>query len=304
MGNYFIMGREVKQNIDFSCVPFCIESDSDTLGDKLHVHDFHQLTIVVKGTATIVINSLEQSIHAGNVYVISNHSIHCLKNQNNLEVFNIFFYIGDLSSHAASLRDYHGFQSLFILQPSLGNANHLSNMLLLDYEGIYYVNSIVSLLLEELKHPSIGKDIIVQSYFMILIVYFSRQYGKNQSYKTNTEELYKIITYMNENYDKSITIKDLLDISYLSERQLQQLFAEHYNYSPMKYLNYLHIKHACYLLAISEMTITEIAYKVGFNDSNYFSRKFSQIQNMSPREYRAMSIQHISKEMPYKGNIF
>ena len=33
-------------------------------------------------------------------------------------------------------------------------------------------------------------------------------------------------------------------------------------------------------------TITEVAYRVGFSDSNYFARQFRSVMEMSPREYR------------------
>jgi AraC-like DNA-binding protein len=39
-------------------------------------------------------------------------------------------------------------------------------------------------------------------------------------------------------------------------------------------------------LIYTDYDITQIAYAVGFNDSNYFSRCFKKFINMTPREYR------------------
>ena len=46
------------------------------------------------------------------------------------------------------------------------------------------------------------------------------------------------------------------------------------------------LAHAKELLADAEKTITSIAAASGFNDNNYFSRKFKEIEGVSPSEWR------------------
>lgn len=304
MTDYQLMGKEKKQNIHFNCVPFCIERDLDTSNDTLHIHDFHQLTIITRGSGTIVINGFEQNISEGHVYVINNFSAHHLKNQKNLELVNIMFYLDDLMRHADSLKNHHGFQSLFILQPALTDRNLLSTLLRLDYNGICYVNDIIKFLLDEIQTSQLGKEIVVQSYFMILITFLSREYEKNYQIRRNVDQLYKIVAYINNNYSEKITIEKLLDLTVLSERQLRQLFISEYKCTPMQYLINIRMKHACYLLTYSDMSISEISARVGFDDSNYFSRKFKQIFSASPTEYRNMPHANQIPERVFQPNIF
>jgi len=42
---------------------------------------------------------------------------------------------------------------------------------------------------------------------------------------------------------------------------------------------------ACELLRKGELNVTETAYRVGFADSNYFSRQFRRVMECSPREF-------------------
>jgi AraC-like DNA-binding protein len=51
-------------------------------------------------------------------------------------------------------------------------------------------------------------------------------------------------------------------------------------------LTSLRIEDAKLLLLNSELTVTEIAFSVGYGDSNYFSNIFKQKVGMSPRDYR------------------
>ena len=43
---------------------------------------------------------------------------------------------------------------------------------------------------------------------------------------------------------------------------------------------------AMHMLQKSDCTITEVAFVVGFNDSNYFTRQFRTITGSSPRQFR------------------
>jgi AraC-like DNA-binding protein len=52
----------------------------------------------------------------------------------------------------------------------------------------------------------------------------------------------------------------------------------------------LRINHAVHLLRHSNQSITEIAFEVGFNDSNYFSRQFAKEMGVGPRAYRQQFI--------------
>jgi AraC-like DNA-binding protein len=56
--------------------------------------------------------------------------------------------------------------------------------------------------------------------------------------------------------------------------------------SPLAYFNQLKVQHACELLKKTDLKINQICYKVGIEDSLYFSRLFSKAMGMSPTEYR------------------
>ncbi|MGV8136575.1 MAG: helix-turn-helix domain-containing protein [Mangrovibacterium sp.] len=48
----------------------------------------------------------------------------------------------------------------------------------------------------------------------------------------------------------------------------------------------LSIQLSCRLLDNSDWSIAEVAREMGFDDQFYFSRLFSKVMNISPREYR------------------
>ena len=54
----------------------------------------------------------------------------------------------------------------------------------------------------------------------------------------------------------------------------------------MDYLNRQRIEQACFQLAATDDSITEVAYKCGFNDLSYFIRTFRKYKGVTPGRYK------------------
>lgn len=96
------------------------------------------------------------------------------------------------------------------------------------------------------------------------------------------------IHYMQENIEKKLTLEELAAYTGYCPSHYCVLFGKRTGYTPLAYFNQLKIQKACSLLDFTEMKINQICYKIGMDDTFYFSRLFSKIMGMSPREYRNM----------------
>ena len=94
------------------------------------------------------------------------------------------------------------------------------------------------------------------------------------------------IHYMKENVERHLTLQDVLDYVGYSSTRFSALFKKETGSSPLAYFNRLKIEYACQMLKTTDMHINQICYKVGIEDSLYFSRMFSKAMGMSPSEYR------------------
>ena len=73
---------------------------------------------------------------------------------------------------------------------------------------------------------------------------------------------------------------------HISEYYLSHTFKKYIGYSPMQYVIQQRIKEAQNLLLSTDLTITEIAFHCGYNNSNYFQSVFNSIVGMPPGKYR------------------
>lgn len=95
-----------------------------------------------------------------------------------------------------------------------------------------------------------------------------------------------ILKYVTENHKSDLSIADVCDYTHYSQSYIFALFKRYNGASPVEYVTKLKMESAALLLRDTDMKILDIAYDVGYNDSNYFTTSFKAHYGVSPREYR------------------
>lgn len=124
-------------------------------------------------------------------------------------------------------------------------------------------------------------------YYMVsfkFIQLFRFDYEKQQQDEKDMTSV--AIHYMKENIEKKIRVQDIAEAMKMSPTAFYEQFHKKTGYTPITYLNNLRIQQACHYLDFSDMKLNQLCCRIGFDDAYYFSRLFSQIMGISPREYR------------------
>lgn len=255
----------------------------------LHHHaDFSELVIILHGNATHVVNTEESFIKKGDVFVIDGATSHAYKDPHDFRICNIMYKPELLRSAGPDLRKSNGYQALFILEPFYRNIHHFTSKLSLPISSLDYISSLVAFLIEEYTNKLQGYQTMLRSRFMELVVYLSRQYEKQerQGIHSNLMHLANAISFIEDNYLEPLSREEIAAKSSISVRHLNRIFQSYYQTTPFAYLQQLRLEHACTLLKKTNHPISEISYRSGFNDSNYFTRQFTKVYGMSPKVYR------------------
>jgi AraC-like DNA-binding protein len=84
-----------------------------------------------------------------------------------------------------------------------------------------------------------------------------------------------------------------LDAAFLEEKlimskmQLYRKLKALSNMAPAEFIKYIRLKKAAHLLQSTQLTVSEIFYRTGFNNQSYFFREFKKRYNYPPNEFRA-----------------
>ncbi|MEY8707329.1 AraC family transcriptional regulator [Bacteroides faecichinchillae] len=124
-------------------------------------------------------------------------------------------------------------------------------------------------------------------FYLGTLRYIQQYRNATNNSPTDNENIEEItIHYMKENIEKHLNLEDIAKQVGYSPSHFSMLFKKQTGHSPLTYFNLLKIQQACLLLDTTDMKINQICYKIGIEDTYYFSRLFSKIMGMSPREYR------------------
>jgi AraC-like DNA-binding protein len=267
--------------------PFFIQygfHDSDL---NMHAHaDFSELVIVLNGTAIHKVDNEAYFIKKGDVFVISNNTSHGYEDTHDFRICNIMYRSETLSSNS-DIRKLAGFHALFVIEPYLSMERSFQSRLKLQLADFGQVSNIISRMVQEYERKADGWKTMLNSYYMILVTLLSRAYTLSSfDVKTDVINIAKSVSYMESHYTDPISIEELAMLSNLSVRHFARVFRDTYATTPGNYILTLRMQHACSLLKNTVLTISEIAFQSGFNDSNYFTRQFHKLFHLSPRQFR------------------
>lgn len=116
--------------------------------------------------------------------------------------------------------------------------------------------------------------------------YEQRRFLQGDANQHTDEEILNLQLWLRQHMDTDIQVESAAEISGISPRTLSRRFKLATGQSFNEYLTQLRIDTARDLLQNSNLPIGDVADRVGYKDSAYFSRLFKRTTGISPREYR------------------
>lgn len=257
---------------------------------EAHTHEFHEIVIVTHGVGIHVSKYESWPVQTGDVLVIGGSQAHYYDDVRDLSLVNVLFQprLIDLDVH--DIGNLSGFQVLFGLH-DLRARHEFRSRFRLKPKDLSIVLTYIEGLEHELGADHPAREYFAYAYFRLIVGLLSRLYSQQESFDAYAVmRLAKVINHMEENFASSHNMTELAKIAGMTERSLQRTFRQATGNSPHSYLLQLRINRAAERLRNSDKQITEIAFDVGFNDSNYFTRQFKKRMGSTPLEYRNIVI--------------
>ena len=253
----------------------------------IHTHDFSELVIVVSGHGEHVTGNSIISVERGDVFIINGDQKHGYQNLQDLHLINLLFDIDKMGIPLFDLWESPAFQTLFRVAPGLRGEKQKVKHLHIAEDELKELLTLVE------KERQLEEESTKPSMFLRMVVFLEIVNFLIQIFETHDKtdhivsySLGEVFAYLEKNLDKNPSIQELCNIGNMSESSLLRAFKTLTSMSPKKYHTHRRMQKAADLLKHTQLSITEIADTLGFEDSNYFTRLFRKYLRMSPSEYK------------------
>ncbi len=133
----------------------------------------------------------------------------------------------------------------------------------------------------------LGRQSTAESTLDVLLRLIGGAKNVTGSYEGDSRSLRDALEYLRSHFSEPVSLDDVAVVAKVSSAHLSRLFRQELQLSFSDYLSSLRMEEAQRLLSESKLSMKEIAYAVGYQDSNYFSRVFKRWVGVPPREYSA-----------------
>ena len=169
-------------------------------------------------------------------------------------------------------------------------ANSDGQFCILDhFESAEFSSCLRNILREtELEQP--GYEDVCQAYMEILIIRLMRNTALSVPTEpqtiTGNRQCAAVRRYIDLHFKEPLTLEQLAEEAHMNKYYLAHAFKREYGVSPISYMISRRVEESKYLLAETDLSMSQIAQLLGFSSLSYFSQVFRRTQSLTPMEYR------------------
>lgn len=256
-----------RQALDYNLDAYLLKPASeqnilDTIDSCLHKKQLKEEVNVSSANLTgkypySIIDQLIESIHTHDLKLIQ---------------YNISIYLDFLKSKQYNLEEYR----LHIINTIFSIMRTINKVLPENVQSIIKLDSY----LHEISKAKHWYEILnwTEAFFNHLMLFLK------EDFIFNKDSIELIVKYIDECFQKQISLDSLSDIFHFSPSYISRAFHKNKGVTINTYINQKKINHAIYLLKTSDLAIKDIAYSCGFVNISHFNRVFKKLTNKVPSQ--------------------
>lgn len=249
----------------------------------LHWHEEVQFMAVVKGCAEVLVNEENVTLSEGEGLFINSGALHSVRDS------------GDAPCTYLCLDVSPRFILPAELQPDfLAPYIHATNLSCVRLPGDG-LNQIIRRLHHLLVNqpPLYALDtgqLLIELWKNLLVKIESVE--RESSAAVKDERMKQMILWIDAHYTEPVRLEDIARAGQLSRAECCRYFNRYLKTSPMRYVTEYRIRQSLLLLKNDELSVTEAAYRSGFNSSSYFISQFRKAMHMTPLAFKKLPAQN------------
>ncbi|WP_433862906.1 helix-turn-helix domain-containing protein [Sphingobacterium thalpophilum] len=254
-----------------------------------HIHSFYQIIWFKRGSGKHFVDFSGYPVAENSIFFVAKDQVHYFDDKKNYEGvlihFNEQFFV-------------HGRGELeFFLKCNLFDNNYQAPYCRLESDTGEILDQYLLLIREELGdriEDRFGSEELLRAYLVAFLIQVQRQKNLSErvsgmlSYRVDDKkmQLLKFLNLVDKHYTKGTTVTQYAQNLFISTRTLSALTNRLLGKNPSSIVQERIILEAQRLLLHSELNVSQIAFRLGFDDTSYFVKYFKKHTQISPAEFR------------------
>ena len=235
-----------------------------------HTHNHLELFFIVGGRGQFLIQDQLYPVNPNNLVIINPNVTHTEVSLNAQPMEYIVLGIEGIELAAS--------------EQSNGQFN------ILDHFESVEVSGCLRNILREMEQKNTGYEDICQAYMEILIIRLMRNTAlavpSEPQVIFGNRQCAAVKRYIDLHFKETLTLDQLAEDAHMNKYYLSHAFKREYGISPINYMITRRIEESKYLLAETDLSMSQIAQLLGFSSLSYFSQVFRRTQSVTPMEFR------------------
>lgn len=250
----------IEDNFYFSCEEQVVLKNS-----PLHSHNLFELYYLTKGSCQYFVDDHAYQMQTGDVLLIPNDVPHRV--------------VYDQKPHSRIVINFDRSCIQDVLRSFLPSMVYI--------ERVPRVQKMIETILQKIKveyeRPDVFSKDCIRCYVGELLLTLARAQNAKLKIATDNNFVEQATAYIRQNYMNKITLGEVAKFCAVSVEHLSRTFKKKTGMGFSEYLTLYRLKCAEEMLFYyPDLSISEIAYKCGFNDGNYFSVVYKRRYGISP----------------------
>ena len=235
-----------------------------------HTHNHMELFFIVGGKGQFLIEDQLHPVDVNNLVIINPNVVHTEVSLNAQPLEYIVLGVSGIQLAASDASD--------------------GQFSILDHFESAEISGCLRNILREMEQKNTGYEDVCQAYMEILIIRLMRSTAlavpsESQVISVN-RQCAAVRRYIDLHFKEALTLEQLAEEGHMNKYYLSHAFKREYGVSPINYMISKRIEESKYLLAETDLSMTQIAQLLGFSSLSYFSQVFRRTQSATPMEYR------------------
>lgn len=247
--------------------------DASTSKRGIHFHSSHEIYFLETGEVTYFVGNKIIPLKAGELLFVQKGTMHYTNYESTLPVYrHVIYFSDDLL-----------FEELLEYFEKLSEEPHV----IIPTEKLYHITGLFKKLQQEERRTYEDKTLmykLLAAQLVVMMVRY-RQNGSLPAIPSLQKTVQEVARFIESNITADLRLESLAKMFSISPGHLSKQFKQFTGTGLNEYVNMCRVNAGETLLLNTDLSVTEVAFKCGFNDSNYFTRVFKKFKGTTPKAF-------------------